>query len=45
MDFQPSGMPMEDYGASNNIMTFGPPSYNNAKFTLTDADLSLEIKF
>ena len=45
MDFQPSGMPMEDYGTSNNVMTFGPPSYENAKFTLGSEDLSLEIKF
>ena len=45
MDFQPNGMPMEDYGASNNIMTFGPPKYNSAKFDLTDTDVSLEIKF
>lgn len=45
MDFQPNGMPMEDFGVSNNIMTFGPPTYENAKFILSDKDLSLEIKF
>ena len=45
MDFQPSGMPMEDYGASNNIMSFGPPTYSNSKFTVSEKDLTLEIKF
>lgn len=45
MDFSPQGMPTEDYGASNNIMTFGPPQYYNAKFVVSDKDVSLEIKF
>lgn len=45
MDFQPSGMPMEDYGASNNVMNFGPPKYDDAKFTITNKDVSLDIKF
>ena len=45
MDFQENGMPMEDYGVSNNVMTFGPPTYENAKFTVADKDVSLEIKF
>ena len=45
MDFQENGMPMEDYGASNNIMSFGPPTYSNAKFTVADENVKLEIKF
>ena len=45
MDFQENGMPLEDYGASNNVMSFGPPTYSNAKFTVSDKDVSLEIKF
>ncbi|OSY87792.1 hypothetical protein WH52_10235 [Tenacibaculum holothuriorum] len=45
MDFEPSGMPLEDYGASNNVMRFGPPQYNDAKFVVSDKDVSLEIKF
>ena len=45
MDFQDNGMPMEDYGASNNVMSFGPPTYMNSKFTLAKEDLKLEIKF
>lgn len=45
MDFQENGMPMEDYGASNNVMSFGPPKYEDAKFVVADKDVSLEIKF
>ncbi len=45
MDFSENGMPEEDYGVSNNVMTFGPPSYDNGKFDLGDEDLTLEIKF
>ncbi len=45
MDFQSNGMPMEDYGATNNVMNFGPPRYDDAKFTVTDKDVNFEIKF
>jgi len=45
MDFAVNGMPLEDYGASNNIMSFGPPAYSDAKFTLADEDVTLKIKF
>lgn len=45
MDFQENGMPMEDYGASNNVMSFGPPQYLNSKFTVAKEDVALEIKF
>ena len=45
MDFKDNGMPMEDYGVSNNVISFAPPSYQDAKFDLGDKDLSLEIKF
>ncbi len=45
MDFQPNGMPLEDYGASNNVMNFGPPKFEDAKFTIIDKNVSLEIKF
>lgn len=46
MDFQPNGMPMEDYGVStNNMNRFGPPMYDQIKFLVTDKDVSLEIKF
>lgn len=45
MDFQENGMPLEDYGASNNVMSFGPPQYEDAKFTVSDKDLDIKIKF
>lgn len=45
MDFQANGMPLEDYGASNNTMSFGPPQFENAKFLLSKKDLVLEIRF
>lgn len=45
MDFEPNGMPKEDYGSSNNVMTFGPPQYDNAKFVVADKNITLEIRF
>ncbi len=45
MDFQQNGMPIEDYGATNNTFNFGPPKYKDAKFVLKDKDLTFEIKF
>jgi uncharacterized protein (DUF2141 family) len=45
MDFQPNGMPLENYGSSNNVMAFAPPTYENSKFIVSDKDVSLEIKF
>lgn len=44
MDFEVNGMPMEDYGASNNVMTFGPPNYEDAKFKVIDKNVSLDIR-
>lgn len=45
MDFQENGMPLEDYGASNNVMNYGPPTFDDSKFELTNKDLTFEIKF
>ena len=45
MDFRANGMPIEDYGSSNNVMVFAPPSFETAKFRLNDENLKLEIKF
>jgi uncharacterized protein (DUF2141 family) len=45
MDFQPNGMPKESYGTSNNVMTFGPPNFEDSKFEVKNEDLFLEIKF
>jgi uncharacterized protein (DUF2141 family) len=45
MDFTAQGLPQEDYGASNNHMTFAPPTFDNAKFLVADKNVSLDIKF
>jgi uncharacterized protein (DUF2141 family) len=45
LDFQENGMPVEDYGATNNVLAFGPPNFSDAKFELKDKDLTFEIKF
>lgn len=46
MDFEPNGMPLEDYGASNNKLSrVGPPLFDDAKFIVKDNDVSFEIKF
>ena len=45
MDFNESGMPLESYGTSNNVMTFGPPQYDDAKFKVENNDLELNIRF
>ena len=45
MDFQENGMPTESYGISNNVMSFGPPSYDDAKFKVEDKDLEMNIRF
>ena len=44
MDFEPSGMPTEDYGMTNNVMSFGPPKFADGKIELSDKDLIFEIK-
>jgi len=44
MDFELNGMPKEDYGTSNNEMSFGPPRFEDAKFKVTDENLDLEIR-
>ena len=45
MDFNENGMPIENYGASNNPLNFGPPQFESSKFEVTDKDFNLEIKF
>lgn len=44
MDFEANGMPKEDYAVSGNGTGFGPPSWNDAKFTVGTADMSIEIR-
>jgi uncharacterized protein (DUF2141 family) len=41
------GIPLEPYGFSNNVrVTFGPPQWEKAKFTVKDSstDVSIEVK-
>jgi uncharacterized protein (DUF2141 family) len=45
MDFDPSGMPIESYGMSNNPLSYGPPNFTEAKFELKEEDLELAIRF
>jgi uncharacterized protein (DUF2141 family) len=34
MDFSANGMPQEAYGTSNNPMSYGQPTWTDAKFTI-----------
>ena len=45
MDFQDNGMPLEDYGVSNNPMSYGPPQFDAAKFVVADKNVTLVIRF
>jgi len=45
MDYRENGMPLESFGTSNNVMAFGPPQYDDAKFKVENEDLDLNIKF
>ncbi|WP_435578422.1 DUF2141 domain-containing protein [Gilvibacter sp.] len=44
MNFQANGMPLEDYGVSNNNMSMGPPTWADAKFEVAKENLELEIR-
>ncbi|HER41187.1 MAG TPA: DUF2141 domain-containing protein [Salinimicrobium catena] len=45
IDMEPTGMPTEAYGVSNNPMSFGPPQWSEARFEVSDEPISLEIRF
>ena len=45
MDYRENGMPLEAFGASNNVMDFGPPQYEDVKFTVAEDDLDINIRF
>ena len=45
MDFDTNGMPLENYGATNNVLSYGPPQFTDAKFELTNKPLYFEINF
>ena len=44
MDFE-NGMPLENYGMSNNPMSYGPPQFSEAKFNVTSETLDFKIRF
>lgn len=45
MDFEPTGMPLEPYGVSNNkIDYYGPPQWTDAKFELEDKSINMTIR-
>ena len=45
MDFELNGMPKENYGTSNNPMSYGPPQFEPSQFEVKNENVSLEIKF
>jgi len=45
MDFDSNRMPLEDYGMTNNPLSYGPPQYDDAKFKVTNEDLNFNIRF
>lgn len=44
MDFK-NGMPLENYGMTNNPLSYGPPQYSDAKFEVTNQDLNFKVRF
>lgn len=44
MDFEPSGMPKESFGMSNNPMSYGPPQWSEAKFEVADQPVEIDIR-
>lgn len=44
LDFE-NGMPLEDFGSTNNVFNYGPPKFDDAKFEVKDKDLNFDIKF
>ena len=44
MDFEPNGMPKEMYGVSNNVMSYGPPQWSDAKFEVGSEPIEMEIR-
>lgn len=43
-DMMDNGMPMEAYGISNNSFSYGPPSFDEAKFEVSNTNLTFDIK-
>ncbi|MFC3096082.1 DUF2141 domain-containing protein [Alteromonas sediminis] len=43
LDFNVLGIPKESYGFSNNVGRFGEPDFEEARFTVGETDLSVQI--
>ncbi|WP_062060872.1 DUF2141 domain-containing protein [Aquimarina longa] len=43
MDLESNGIPKERYGISNNIKSYGPPQWNDAKFEVEAENLNIKI--
>lgn len=45
MDFDAMGMPMEDYGISNNRMNpYGPPRWQDAQFEVANGEMEISVR-
>jgi len=44
MDFEPTGMPKEAFGISNNVMLMGPPQWSDAKFEVSNTPTEIEVR-
>jgi uncharacterized protein (DUF2141 family) len=45
MDMEPNGMPKESFGTSGEMNLYGPPTFESAKFEVTDQDQEIRIRF
>ncbi|WP_291967697.1 DUF2141 domain-containing protein [Maribacter sp.] len=45
MDFEPNGMPKEEYAMSGDFMPMAPPTFSDAKFTISAEDMELKLRF
>lgn len=45
IDMEATGMPTEAYGVSNNPPSYGPPQWNDAKFTVADKPINMELRY
>lgn len=45
MDMESTGMPKESYGMSGEMNPYGPPTFEAAKFEVTDLDQEFRIRF
>ncbi len=45
MDFETNGMPKENFGSSNNPMSYGPPQFSASKFEVENEDIKMNIRF